>query len=91
MIFSVAFFHGLDAAEVMRRFSRGEDSGQQSDFSGLNERVFEFVDLTRGGEGGGYVGAVQAGEWYVAIEPYGWWVTDHQVLTGCRTAVGWWR
>src|SRR5690606_8976135 len=35
VIFSVAFFRGLDPAEVVRRFSRGESSGQESDFGGL--------------------------------------------------------
>ncbi|WP_131737027.1 DUF6461 domain-containing protein [Actinomadura roseirufa] len=88
VIFSVAFFHGIDADGVLRRFNRGEDSSQESDFSGLNERVFEFVNATRGGEGGGYIGAFQAGVWCVAIEPDGWWVTDHHLLTrlshGCE-------
>ncbi|WP_199744916.1 DUF6461 domain-containing protein [Actinomadura harenae] len=82
VIFSVAFFHGLDPTGVIRRFSQGEDSGEQSDFSGLSQRAFEFVDVTRGGDGGGYVGAFQAGEWCVAIEPCGWWVTDHQLVAG---------
>ncbi|MFP3964979.1 DUF6461 domain-containing protein [Actinomadura fulvescens] len=88
VIFSVAFFRGLDPAEVVRRFSRGEGSGQESDFGGLNEKAFEFVNKTAGGDGGGYVGVFQAGEWCVAIEPYGWMVTLHEVVTklsrGCE-------
>ena len=88
VIFSVAFFHGLDPAEVVRRFGRGEDSGQRSDLGGLREKVTEFVSETGGGHGGGYVGVFPAGEWCVAIEPYGWMVTDHEVVTrlsrGCE-------
>ncbi|MFI0366442.1 DUF6461 domain-containing protein [Actinomadura sp. 1N219] len=86
--FSVAFFRGLDVTEVVRRFSRGEDSGHESDFSGLSEKTHEFVDRTAGGYGGGYVGVFPAGEWWVAIEPHGWFATDHQVVTelsrGCE-------
>jgi hypothetical protein len=89
VIFSVAFFRGLDLAEVVRRFSCGEDSGQKSDFGGLNEKASEFVETAgRGGYGGGYVGVFQAGEWCVAIEPFGWMVTLHEVVTklsrGCE-------
>ncbi|WP_460352795.1 DUF6461 domain-containing protein [Actinoallomurus acanthiterrae] len=88
VIFSVAFFRGLDPAEVVRRFSLGEDSGQESDFGALNEKAGEFVNETAGGDGGGYVGVFQAGEWCVAIEPCGWMVTLHEVVTklsrGCE-------
>lgn len=88
VIFSVAFFRGLDPADVVRRFSRGEDSGRESDFGGLNEQAYEFVTHTGGGEGGGHVGVFQAGEWCVAIEPYGWMVTLAEVVTklsrGCE-------
>ncbi|TDB78640.1 hypothetical protein E1264_36680 [Actinomadura sp. KC216] len=88
VIFSVAFFRGIDQAEVVRRFSLGEDSGHESDFGGLNEKVLEFVNRTAGGSGGGYVGVFPAGEWCVAIEPYGWSATDHEVVTelsqGCE-------
>jgi hypothetical protein len=88
VIFSVAFFRGLDPAEVVCRFSRGEDSGQESDFGGLGDKAYEFVNETDGGDGGGYVGVFQAGEWCVAIEPYGWMVTLHEVVTklsrGCE-------
>lgn len=88
VIFSVAFFRGLDPAEVMRRFSRGEDFGQESNFNELNAKAYEFVNKTGGGHGGGYVGVFQSGEWCVAIEPYGWMVTLHEVVTrlsrGCE-------
>ncbi|MEU7913038.1 DUF6461 domain-containing protein [Microbispora bryophytorum] len=80
VIFSVAFFRGFDPAEVVRRFSRGEDSGQESDFAGLDGKAYEFVEETDGGDGGGHVGVFQAGEWCVAIEPFGWMVTLHEVL-----------
>ena len=49
VIFSVAFFRGLAPAEVVRRFSRGADSGQVSDFGGLNERAYVLVSMTDGG------------------------------------------
>jgi len=88
VIFSVAFFSGLDPAEVVRRFSRGEDSGQESDFGGLNDKADDFINKTGGGDGGGYVGVFQAGKWCVAVEPYGWMATDHKVVTtlsrGCE-------
>ncbi|WP_449063642.1 DUF6461 domain-containing protein [Planomonospora algeriensis] len=88
MIFSVAFFRGLDPVEVMRRFSHGEGSGQESGFDGLDEKVGEFLDETDGGDGGGHVGVFQVGEWCVAIEPYGWTATILEVATelsqGCE-------
>jgi hypothetical protein len=88
VIFSVAFFRGLGPAEVVRRFSRGGDSGHESDFGGLDDKAYEFVNETEGGDGGGYVGVFQVGEWCVAIEPYGWMVTLHEVVTrlsrGCE-------
>jgi hypothetical protein len=88
VIFSVAFFRGLDPRQVVRRFSRGDDSGQESDFGGLDEKALEFVQETHGGDGGGHVGVFQAGEWCVAIEPSGWTVTLHEVVTklsrGCE-------
>ncbi|MGW3894528.1 DUF6461 domain-containing protein [Micromonospora profundi] len=87
-IFSVAFFHRLDPAEVVYRFSRGENSGEASDFSGLDDKAQKFVNETRGGDGGGYVGVFQAGKWCVVIEPYGWMTTLHEVVTklsrGCE-------
>jgi hypothetical protein len=72
VIFSVAYFRGLGAAEVARRFSRGTDPGTVMGFDGLIERVWEFVEETEGGYGGGHVGIVEAGEWCVAVEPHGW-------------------
>ncbi|MER7500394.1 DUF6461 domain-containing protein [Nonomuraea pusilla] len=72
----------------MRRFSRGESSGQESDFRGLEDKAYEFVIETDGGVGGGYVGVFKTGEWCVAIEPHGWLVTLHEVVTelsqGCE-------
>ncbi len=88
VIFSVAFFRGLDPAEVVRRFSRGEDSGRESDFAELDDKVYEFLEETDGGDGGGHVGVFPAGEWCVAIEPFGWMVTLPEVLAplsrGCE-------
>lgn len=72
VIFSVAYFRGLDAAEVARRFSHGTDPGTVTDFGGLVERVRRFVEETAGCHGGGHVGIVEAGEWCVAVEPHGW-------------------
>lgn len=79
-IFTVAFFRGLEPSEVVRRFSRGEDHGQESDFAGLMDQATEFSIKTDGGYGGGTVGVLQVGEWSVAIEPMGWMATLHDVL-----------
>ncbi len=79
-IFTVAFFRGLDPSEVVCRFSRGEDHGQESSFDGLIKQASEFSFRTDGGSGGGNVGVVQAGEWSVAIEPFGWMATLPDVL-----------
>ncbi|WP_232840279.1 DUF6461 domain-containing protein [Nocardia aurea] len=73
VIFSIAFFRDLDPSGVVRRFSNGDDSGQESDFE-------EFLGKTGGGDGAGHVGVFRAGAWSVAIEPYGWWMTDHKML-----------
>ncbi|MBP2191183.1 DUF6461 domain-containing protein [Nocardia goodfellowii] len=79
-IFSVGFFRNLDPSEVVRRFSKGDDSGQESDFAELNDRMVEFLGKTGGGDGGGHVGVLRAGAWSVAIEPVGWWMTDRKAL-----------
>lgn len=87
-IFTVAFFRGLVASEVVRRFSRGEDQGQESGFDELMDQAGEFSFETGGGSGGGTVGVVQVGEWSVAIEPTGWMATLPDVLAelsrGCE-------
>lgn len=80
MIFSIAFFRNLEPAAVVRRFSNGADSGQESDFEELNDRIVEFLGKTGGASGGGHVGVFRAGAWSVAIEPYGWSMTDHKTL-----------
>ncbi|WP_306362101.1 DUF6461 domain-containing protein [Nocardia sp. CC227C] len=80
VLFSVAFFRGLDRSEVVRRFNNGEDSSQELDFQQLNDRMVEFLGKTDGGSGGGHVGVFPAGEWSVAIEPCGFWATDSDVL-----------
>ncbi len=79
-IFSVGFFRNLDPSEVVRRFSKGDDSGQESDFEELNDRMVEFLGKTGGVHGGGHVGVFRAGAWSVAIEPVGWWMTDRKTL-----------
>lgn len=79
-IFTVSFFRGLDPAEVVRRFSRGEDQGQEAGFDELGERVSKFCFENGGGSGGGHVGVVQLGEWSVAIELFGWMATLPDVL-----------
>lgn len=88
VIFSVAYFRGVDPAEVVRRFSCGEGSGRESNFGDLQDRARQFVEETEGGDGGGYVGVVEAGEWCVVVEPDGWMVTLHEVVTtlsrGCE-------
>ncbi|MBF6328900.1 DUF6461 domain-containing protein [Nocardia transvalensis] len=78
-IYTVAFFRGLKPSEVVRRFSRGEDHGQESSFDELMEQATENASIS-GGSGGGTVGVVQVGEWSVAIEPMGWMATLHDVL-----------
>ncbi|MEV6771779.1 DUF6461 domain-containing protein [Nocardia sp. NPDC051030] len=65
VIFSIAFFRNLEPAAVVRRFSNGADSGQESDFEELSD---------------GHVGVFRAGAWSVAIAPYGWWMTDDKML-----------
>ncbi|MGW0252745.1 DUF6461 domain-containing protein [Nocardia goodfellowii] len=76
-IFTVSFFHGLDPSEVVRRFSRGEDHGRESAFDELMEQASESSSRTTEGRA---VGAWQAGEWSVAIEPFGWMATLPDVL-----------
>ncbi|MFG2074721.1 DUF6461 domain-containing protein [Nonomuraea maritima] len=80
VIYSAAFLRGLDPAEVVRRFSRGDDPGVESGYEELDEKVYDFVEETDGGCGGGHVGVLQVGEWSVAVEPWGWTATDHELL-----------
>ncbi|MGW5452290.1 DUF6461 domain-containing protein [Nocardia sp. NPDC003979] len=74
-IYSVGFFRNQDPSEVVRRFSKGADSGHESDFAALNDRMVEYLDKTVSPDGGGHVGVFRAGAWSVAIEPHGWSMT----------------
>jgi hypothetical protein len=75
-IYCVSFFRGLGPAEVLRRFDPGAPAGgREMTFRELDETVFEFVQETDGGDGGGHVGVVAAGEWSVAVELWGWFAT----------------
>ncbi|WP_214411252.1 DUF6461 domain-containing protein [Sphaerisporangium fuscum] len=92
-IYCVSFFRGLAPAEVLRRFGPEGASGRQMTFQELNEEVFEFVQETAGGLGGGHVGVVRTGGWSVAVEPWGWcatlWETAPRLSRGCEmVAVG---
>ncbi len=78
-IYTVAFFRALDPSEVVRRFSRGENHGQELGFDELMEQATEKSSIP-GGSGGVTVGVVQVGEWSVAIEPMGWMATLADVL-----------
>ncbi|MBF6347672.1 hypothetical protein IU448_01425 [Nocardia flavorosea] len=79
-IFTVSFFRGLASSEVVRRFSRGADLGQESGFDELAAQAGEFSFETGRGFGGGAVGVLQVGEWSVAIELIGWMATLPDVL-----------
>ncbi|MEV6160247.1 DUF6461 domain-containing protein [Nonomuraea sp. NPDC052129] len=92
-IYCVSFFRELDPVEVLRRFGSKEASGREMTFRELDEEVFEFVEETGGGQGGGYVGVVKVGTWSVAIELWGWcatsWETATMLSRGCEmVAVG---
>ncbi|GII79045.1 hypothetical protein Sru01_40270 [Sphaerisporangium rufum] len=92
-IYCVSFFHGLDPADVLRRFDPAGAAGEEMAFERLAERVLAFADSTGGGDGGGHVGVVRAGDWSVAIELWGWQAVLHDVVpalsAGCEfVAVG---
>jgi hypothetical protein len=74
-IYCVSFFRGLGAAGVLRRFGPAAPPGREMSFAELGEEVFEFVQKTDGGDGGGHVAAIPAGEWCVAVELWGWTAT----------------
>ncbi|WP_143653080.1 hypothetical protein [Streptosporangium subroseum] len=67
-IFSMPFFRGLDPAELMRRFSRS----QESDIGELDGKICAFVHKRDDEADGSHVSVFQVGEWYVTIEPRGW-------------------
>ncbi|MGN9845351.1 DUF6461 domain-containing protein [Nonomuraea sp. H19] len=74
-IYCVSFFRGLDPVEVLRRFGPEAPPGREMTFQELDEEVFEFVQETGGGQGGGHVGVVKAGAWSLAVELWGWCAT----------------
>ncbi|MFD1939820.1 DUF6461 domain-containing protein [Nonomuraea mangrovi] len=78
-IFCVSFFRRHDPVEVLARFGPAEPS--EMPFDELREKVAQFVEETEGG-GGGYVGVIQAGDWSVAIELWGWQATLPEILAG---------
>ncbi|RFU40225.1 hypothetical protein DZF91_18275 [Actinomadura logoneensis] len=77
-IFCVSFFRGLTPAEVLRRFGPEGATNRAMNMRDLWELVDEYTHLSRGGNGGGYVGVLQAGEWSVALEPLGWYAVLNQ-------------
>ena len=91
-VFSVAFFHGLEPAEVAARFEPAGAPARWMTFAELDDEVMEFVEQTGGGDGG-HVGVVRIGEWSVVVEPCGWHTTLGENLErlarGCEAvAVG---
>jgi hypothetical protein len=78
-IYSVAFIRGRDPVEVLRRFGSGR--GREMSFAELTSEVNDFVMGTGGGDGGGHVGVVAAGDWCVAVEPWGWSAVMDERLT----------
>ncbi|WP_344841500.1 DUF6461 domain-containing protein [Nonomuraea dietziae] len=87
VIFSVAFFSGLDPAEVVRRFGRGEDSGQESDFDGLDDKpTSSSARRTAGMAAATWASSRPAsGAWPSSLRLDG---TDHEVVSrlsrGCE-------
>ncbi|MFG1705179.1 DUF6461 domain-containing protein [Nonomuraea sp. M3C6] len=87
-IYCISFLRGLGPDEALRRFGPAEPPGREMSFAELDEVVYEFVQKTDGGDGGGYVGAILAGEWCVAVELWGWKAALPEVLArlseGCE-------
>ncbi|MFI6786962.1 DUF6461 domain-containing protein [Nonomuraea sp. NPDC050383] len=80
-IFCVSFLRGLEPAEVLRRFAKPEarqgtpqglPQGREMSLDEYGHAAFEFGDRYGGALGGGHVGVVQAGDWCVALELFGW-------------------
>ncbi|MBE1532141.1 DUF6461 domain-containing protein [Actinomadura algeriensis] len=84
----VSFFRGLAPADVLRRFGPPGASVEQMTIGDLWGVADEYALETDGGDGGGYVGAVQANGWSVAIEPLGWYAILEEYYTafslGCE-------
>ncbi|MEV6593998.1 DUF6461 domain-containing protein [Streptomyces acidicola] len=78
-IFTVSFLHRLDPAEVLRCFVAS--TGELMDFEELSNRTSEYFFDTGGGEGGGHIGVMRAGEWSVAIELWGWQATLSEIVS----------
>ncbi|MFC5748514.1 DUF6461 domain-containing protein [Actinomadura rugatobispora] len=74
-IFCVSLFRGLSPVEVLRRFGPEDATSRAMSMRELWDLVAEFTHLTRAGNGGGYVGALQADGWSVAVEPLGWYAS----------------
>ncbi|MFG3438939.1 DUF6461 domain-containing protein [Nonomuraea sp. NPDC047897] len=79
-IFCVSFLRGVEPAEVVRRFG-GTATGRHAEFDEFEDLVSHFLHTTDGGEGSGHVGAVEVGEWCVAIEPSGWSAVSWEVAS----------
>ncbi|MEV5558482.1 DUF6461 domain-containing protein [Nonomuraea wenchangensis] len=83
-IYCVTLLRGLDPAEVLRRF--GARASTQMSFDELDLAVCDFTMATGGGEGGGWVGVIAAGDGCAAVEPMGWSGTDEPTPTGSPTS-----
>jgi hypothetical protein len=71
-IFSVSFFRGLAPEEVLCRFGSGAASGS----AGTEAPPTSLGALCeRAGDAGGFIGALAAGDWSVAVELCGWEAT----------------
>lgn len=81
-IFTVSFFRGLGTGEVLRRFGADPAAARQGDFGQLCDHVGDFLSQSDGGDGGGYVGVLDTGEWSTAVELWGWEATLPDVVDG---------
>ncbi|OLT33203.1 hypothetical protein BJF79_07945 [Actinomadura sp. CNU-125] len=84
----VSFFRGLTPADVLYRFFPHKGPAEQMSIGELWVEAEEFAHETGGADGGGYVGAVQADGWTVALEPLGWCAVLEEYYTvfsrGCE-------
>ncbi|MFC6083178.1 DUF6461 domain-containing protein [Sphaerisporangium aureirubrum] len=70
-VYCVAFVRGCTPREVLERFGVDEETVEEMSFERF-ERVSSELAEALQGDSGGYVGAVEAGEWTVLVEPSGY-------------------
>ncbi|NUW33913.1 hypothetical protein HTZ77_21115 [Nonomuraea sp. SMC257] len=75
-VYCVSFVRAVSPAEALRRFGVEESTLEEVTFEEMEERSEENAD-----DAAGFVGAAEAGDWTLVVEPGGWRIAADAEVT----------